>query len=434
MSRPRDLGSLQGMPDRRLGNTDPLQFDWRNEAAGGSIRRGGPFPTMRALFDFSLTSGVVLFLGVAAVAPAQEAQTAEEGESSPLALDGLDPVLLFEHREVEGDPLLAVEHDGLLYRFDSDRTRRAFVEDPERYAVQLGGACARMGPGVAGEPELFAVHPTGIYLFGTEQCLEAFLEHPGRYVLPPLPRLEPSNAEKRQARELLELAAGALGKKPIRRLPGYRIVGVEERGARATPFELWLSLDGAVRRKRLVGEEAIVETWDGERGSLSGRTAPEPLRAWARRELLEEAAELDALTALRALDLDHVVARVEAREEPGPTRWVRLEVPDGWGRAAHRARRADSSEQEAPEQIGLEIDRHSGRVVAMRFRGRGPGGRAGWITRRFEDFRAIGDLYLPFRREDTLEGGDEPFRVVTLERIAVERLDPELLEISSEDR
>jgi YHS domain-containing protein len=335
------------------------------------------------------------------------------------ALDGLDPVRLVEGMEEQGDPLLTATHEGLVYRFASDRTRRAFLAEPERYAVQLAGACARMGPGVEGAPDLFAVHDGRLYLFGTEQCLEAFVEHPERYLLPELPPLEPTTAELKAARELLAKAISALGERPLRRGGGYRVAGTIERGSNAAPFEIWTSTSGAVRREGRDGPVSLVEVWDGRTGRVRRQGGAAPLSATRREALVQEARLLDALTVLRGVDPKKAIARVEEPDAPGPTRLVRFA-----GVAA------DSG---AGDPVVLEIDRHSGRVVSLRFRGRGPGGIAGWISRRFDDFRPAGDLFLPFRRSDTFEDHAEPFRVTVVESLAVvDGFDPGLFAIPDE--
>ena len=372
----------------------------------------------RRRFELPGSGGAwVLSTALCVVLATAVAVGARQPAEATLALGGLDPVLLVEGRETQGDPLLSTVHEGLVYRFDSDRTRRAFAADPGRYAAQLGGACARMGPGVEGDPELFALHQGRIYLFGTEQCREAFGEHPERYLLPPLPPLEPSRDDLRAARELLEKAEGSLSKKPLRRLEGYRVVGVVERGGRSTGFELWLSLGGGVWRKQMVGDDLRIESWNGATGVAAGPEGEVPLRATERIALTDEALRFDALTVLGGLDLAKLTATVEEPEEPGSTRLVRLELPSG-------------SAAVAGGQVVLEVDRHSGRVVSLRFRGRGPGGRAGWITRRFEDFRSTAGLFVPFRREDVFEGSDQPFEVTRIESIEIRALDPSLLEAS----
>ncbi|HVS14743.1 MAG TPA: hypothetical protein VMV46_12515 [Thermoanaerobaculia bacterium] len=331
------------------------------------------------------------------------------------ALDGLDPVRLVEGAEVEGDPLLTATHDGLTYRFASDRTRRAFLAEPARFAVQLDGACARMGPGVEGAPDLFALHDGRLYLFGTEQCLEAFVAHPERYLLPAPPALDPSPAELKEARELLAKAASALGERTLRRAGGYRVAGRLERGSSVAPFELWISFAGPVRRERRAGSLSLVEAWDGEAAWAQGRQGVAPLAATSREALQQEALLLDALTVLRRVDVQKAIAVVETPAAPGPTRLVRLAGADRGG---------------GDEPVALEVDRHSGRVASLRFRGRGPGGFAGWITRRFDDFRPAGGLFLPFRRADHFEDQPEPFRVLVVESLeVVDRFDPRLFAI-----
>jgi YHS domain-containing protein len=187
------------------------------------------------------------------------------------ALDGLDPVRLVEGMEEQGDPLLTATHEGLVYRFASDRTRRAFLAEPERYAVQLAGACARMGPGVEGAPDLFAVHDGRLYLFGTEQCLEAFVEHPERYLLPELPPLEPTTAELKAARELL---AKAVPRSASDRCAGAAATGSRARSSAARTRRR--SRSGPRRRARCVARAVTVRSrWSkcgtGARGGCAAR-------------------------------------------------------------------------------------------------------------------------------------------------------------------
>ena len=61
-------------------------------------------------------------------------------------LRGLDPVALCEGREVPGSDTITATHEGYLYRFADEQSRERFHADRERYAVQMGGACGRMGP------------------------------------------------------------------------------------------------------------------------------------------------------------------------------------------------------------------------------------------------------------------------------------------------
>src|SRR5262249_15912867 len=66
------------------------------------------------------------------------------------ALEGLDPVLRTEGQEVPGLASINRKHGRFLYLFSSGETLDRFKKDPDRYAIQLEGACARMGPPVTG--------------------------------------------------------------------------------------------------------------------------------------------------------------------------------------------------------------------------------------------------------------------------------------------
>ena len=59
-------------------------------------------------------------------------------------LSGLDPVRLIEGRDVRGLESLWVDRGSYRYVFESAATRQQFLADPERYEIQLGGACAFM--------------------------------------------------------------------------------------------------------------------------------------------------------------------------------------------------------------------------------------------------------------------------------------------------
>jgi hypothetical protein len=54
----------------------------------------------------------------------------------PVAVGGLDPVLLVEGREERGKPEIVAEHGGYRYFFVSEPDRVQFVADPTRFAIQ----------------------------------------------------------------------------------------------------------------------------------------------------------------------------------------------------------------------------------------------------------------------------------------------------------
>jgi YHS domain-containing protein len=98
-------------------------------------------------------------------------------------LRGLDPVALIAGREVPGKPEFEVQRGGDLYRFASAESRDTFAAAPERHEIQLGGACARMGPlSGLGDPHRFLVHDARIYVFASDQCRDGFRKRPADFL------------------------------------------------------------------------------------------------------------------------------------------------------------------------------------------------------------------------------------------------------------
>ena len=84
------------------------------------------------------------------------------------ALDGYDPVAYhLDGRALPGDPAITTTWQGATWRFTSDEHRRAFVQDPARYAPAYGGYCAYAIAGeytANGDPQAFTVHDGRLYL------------------------------------------------------------------------------------------------------------------------------------------------------------------------------------------------------------------------------------------------------------------------------
>jgi len=95
------------------------------------------------------------------------------------ALRGLDPIALCAGNEEQGQVEFATEHEGYVYRFASKDRLAKFHAKPERYSIQLGGACARMGPHSGrGEAKRFWVYKEHIYIFASDGCRAGFQKDP----------------------------------------------------------------------------------------------------------------------------------------------------------------------------------------------------------------------------------------------------------------
>ena len=100
----------------------------------------------------------ILLLCVSGVGIAQSAQDAVP------VLEGLDPVMLVQGKEVQGNLKITLTRGNFQYMFASEENKTAFEKDPASYEIQLNGACARMGPPVRGNPDLYTVYQGHIYI------------------------------------------------------------------------------------------------------------------------------------------------------------------------------------------------------------------------------------------------------------------------------
>lgn len=224
----------------------------------------------------------------------------------------VDPVELVNGNEVPGDESISAERWQFRYLFVNEKNRMEFEARPEKYEIQLGGACARMGMlSREGSVDRYTVHEGKIYLFASEPCRRAFLFEPEHYLEADDPPVTADESSAARAREIIERAVAAMGGADrLDSLRSYREVAekkvtikdAENRQATA----LMLNFPAGIRKeeewneKRWMWVEAGDEAWyvsdDGVRRAL------QPVERWAMR---------------RTLLWRHPVALLRARNEPG---------------------------------------------------------------------------------------------------------------------
>src|SRR5215217_1012542 len=129
---------------------------------------------------------LVIIVALTATARAQD---------TVIPLEGLDPVMLSQGKEVQGDMKYKVTRGQFQYLFASAENKATFEKDPVRYEIQLGGHCARMGAPTAGNADLYFVHNGRIYIFGSEECQTLFKAAPEKYLeVPAAPKSAPTDA------------------------------------------------------------------------------------------------------------------------------------------------------------------------------------------------------------------------------------------------
>lgn len=101
-----------------------------------------------------------------------------------LAVAGLDPVLLVQGKNVQGQVQFSVFRKGLTYQFADAANQLAFTQSPENYEIQRDGQCA-CSPNAKADPTVFTVYKDKIYAFFCTHCREEFLKEPEKYTQPP---------------------------------------------------------------------------------------------------------------------------------------------------------------------------------------------------------------------------------------------------------
>jgi len=357
---------------------------------------------------------LLALVGLAISAPTARAQT-KAGPIIPL--EGLDPVLLAQGKEVQGKEKISVTRDQFQYLFASEESKALFEQDPKRYEIQLGGTCARMGPAVAGNPDIYMVYQGHIYIFGQPACLEAFKAAPENYLESAAPKTAATAEAVKKGQALIEKTVGAMGgAAKLESLTSYQHQGaavqqrqqgqVEVKTAVIVLFPDRFRLEqtfpnfGTVTTVTVPGQ-AFVTFPRGERSLLE-----------AQRAELERRHKRDVLTILRA--------RMGA----------------GFKATAVGAGKAGDTvvEQVAVDLDGvtttLGIDPATGRILSLSYRGRSTStGIIGTVVQTFSDFRTVQGLTLPFKTNGTFNGEPDPSQSFTIESIALNgKIDPALFE------
>ena len=133
------------------------------------------YSTILILCFCSLLAGITVF--GTSTAPTMAQQSSSDSEAV-IPLEGLDPVMLSQGKEVQGDMKFKTTRGRYQYIIASAENKATFEKDPSRYEIQLDGHCARMGAPTTGNPDLYAVHNGRIYIFGSSECQKLFKATP----------------------------------------------------------------------------------------------------------------------------------------------------------------------------------------------------------------------------------------------------------------
>jgi YHS domain-containing protein len=341
------------------------------------------------------------------------------------ALEGLDPVLLIQGKEAQGNLKISVTRGHFQYFFANEEDKALFEKEPAHFEIQLNGSCARMGAPVNGSPDLYSVHKGRIYIFGSPDCKTKFDAAPEKYLESEnveKPAEAPSPEARKKGDELIDKAVKAMGSPSvIDSLSDYQEKSVALQTRRGTDVELKVNLTilfpdrvradqsspdyanpTVVRQAAVVmsGREAFVITKDG--------VNPMP----------------DAYRADQQHELDRK-----------PLAILRARKNSGFGAAAiGGATIAGNNVEQVSVTIDglshtLGIDPASGRILSLSYKRRGPGGEFGQVVKTFSDFREVNGVTLPFRIAATFNGQPWKEQSSSIESIAVNsKVDPAIFE------
>jgi YHS domain-containing protein len=343
----------------------------------------------------SLIAALVLF-GCTITA---SAQNASPSPATVIPLEGLDPVMLTQGKEVQGDMKYKVTRAQFEYIFANAENKATFEKDPTRYEIQLDGSCARMGAPTTGNPDLYLVHNGRIYIFGSEECQALFKAAPEKYLeVPPPPKSPPTTEMTKRGEELIAKAVEALGGGP--KLD--QLVSFQRKDQRADQIKntLLLSFPDGVRQETVRPNFTLVSVVTPSESFFLVNNSAQPMSEAGRLSVRKE--------------LNHeLIVLLRARTRPEFKAWST--GSDKVGETAVESVDVELSGFTAT----LSIDPATGRVLSQTYRGRALGGVFGEIVIKYSDFRSVEGLALPFKTTATLGGEPVPALSTTVEAVTI---------------
>ena len=320
-----------------------------------------------------------------------------------ISLEGLDPVMLTQGKEVQGDMKYRVTRGQFQYLFASEENKATFEKDPSKYEIQLKGHCARMGAPTSANPDLYFVHKGRIYIFGSEECQTLFKAAPEKYLeVPPAPKAPPSAEMVKRGQELLTKAVEALGAGS--KLDQVKTLQRTELRGNQAKYVLTLAFPDAVRQEIIRPSFTLAYVITPADSFVVVNNGARPMQE-ANRTAIYKELNHDPIFLLRARTQSDFKASLAGNDSENKLERLEIELPDF--------------------TTTLGIDPGTGRVVNQTYRGRGPGGVVGQIVIDYSDFRTVEGLSLPFKATATFDGQPYPALSATIEAITVNgQIDP----------
>ncbi len=373
---------------------------------------------MKRCFERIWKAGPAVIFGAMICLSVGDAVYSQSSGQDPVpVLEGLDPVMLLQGKEVQGNLKITATRGQFQYMFASVENKTAFEKDPQRYEIQLDGACARMGPGVGGNPDLYTIFRGRIYIFGSADCLKNFNMAPEKFIEPEPTVITGAAATPdalKKGQTLIAKAVAALGgEEKVDGLKSYREQGILITTLPATKVEnktnLTIVFPNSIRREIIREFGPVTSVVTPAESFVSTNRSTNPMTPGARRELEKQVIKRTPLGILRERQSANFKATASGINKLGDLNLEQVLVElDGIN-------------------LTLGIDPVTGRIHSLAYQGRGGNGAFGEILESFADFRSVAGVWLPFKTDITWNG--QANRTVTLESISVNTdIDPGLFE------
>ena len=333
-------------------------------------------------------AAVALSFLVGAAANGQQAET-----PPPEALDGVDVVVLVQQgKEVFGKSAFRSTHEGFAYMFSSAENKAEFDQAPTKYAIQMGGMCARMGGTVTGNPSDYVLHDGKIYIFGSDECRRLFSGSPAKYI-PREPTPWPSGASEARGKALLEKAVAAHGGATLEAASTYieasTTIQKRSSGDASIVTKNFWKFPGSVRSER---------TLPLARGPQTFATVVTPTEVWGGGQDRHSRAPERAVSAIRATAFRSLLPILRMNRN-GDVRIAAAGAGSIGGVPVERVRVARGA-----MDVTLNLDPATGRVHSMSFYDRADGGVWADVVVVYEEYRTVDGILVPFAENASANG------------------------------
>lgn len=298
-----------------------------------------------------------------------------------LALQGNDPVLLTRGTKQAGDETLSANHLGYRYTFAKSSTLSEFRRDPERFGIQFGGACMNMGPlSGRGQTSIYEVFDQRLYLFASESCRRTFLSDPKAFIDQPEKPFAVSPEKQRAALTILDRASKAHGDLDRAKSIFRERYEPYKQGDKMNRYDIanWSNFKDSFRQCEAYPGAAFIVATSPTSSWMGTLHEPGTLVA-SERDYFVRQNMRDPLALLRNRRMAGFRAEALGRADVG----------------SHRSLNAVRVHFKGVNAI-LYFDSKTHRVAAMKHRGRLIKSE-NEVTKVFDDYRRIGNVWVPFR-------------------------------------